>query len=127
VIVRLAGAGGVDHPNYIGGLVINNNVRTTPNHTYFNKSAFTAEALGTMGNANARFFHGPGINNWDMGLQKITRIRESMSAQFRAEFFSLMEHALFNNPNGNFTSSSFGRVTSAKAGRIGQMSLKFLW
>ena len=123
----LTGAGGVDRPDYIGGLVITPDVRDTPNHQYFNKSAFTSEVLGTMGNANQRFFHGPGINNWDAGLQKITRVRESMSVQFRAEFFNALEHAQFNNPNGSFTNSNFGRVTSAKAGRIGQLSLKFLW
>ena len=109
------------------GLVITPDARSTPNRQYFNKTAFTSEVLGTMGNANQRFFHGPGINNWDMGLQKITRVRESMSVQFRAEFFNAMEHVQFNNPSGSFTSSNFGRVTSAKAGRIGQMSLKFLW
>jgi Carboxypeptidase regulatory-like domain len=123
----LTGAGGVDRPDYVGGLVITSDVRDTPNHQYFNKAAFTSEVLGTMGNANPRFFHGPGINNFDAGLQKLTRIRESMSVQFRAEFFNLFEHAQFNNPTGSFTSSNFGRVTSAKAGRIGQVSLKFLW
>ena len=123
----LTGAGAVDHPDFIGGLVITPDVRSTPNHQYFNKSAFTSEVLGAMGNSNARFFHGPGINNWDAGLQKITRLRESMSLQFRAEFFNAFGHAQFNNPTGSFTSSNFGRVTSAKAGRIGQMSLKFLW
>jgi hypothetical protein len=123
----LTGAGGVDHPDFIGGLVITSDVRNTPNHQYFNKTAFTSENLGTMGNANPRFFHGPGINNWDAGLQKITKIRESMSIQFRAEFFNAFEHAQFSNPSGSFTSGNFGRVTGAKAGRIGQMSLKFLW
>jgi hypothetical protein len=102
-------------------------VRNTPNHQYFNKSAFTSEVLGTMGNSNARFFHGPGLNNFDAGLQKITRLHESMSVLFRAEFFNAFGHAQFNNPNGSFTSSNFGRVTSAKPGRIGQVSLKFLW
>jgi len=123
----LTGAGGVDHPDYIGGLVITPDVRDTPNHQYFNKSAFTSENLGAMGNANPRFFHGPGINNWDMGLQKVTKVHESMSFQFRAEFFNAMGHAQFNAPSGSFTRSAFGRVTSAKAGRIGQMSLKFMW
>jgi hypothetical protein len=123
----LTGAGGVDRPDYVGGLVITNDVRNTPNHQYFNKSAFTSEVLGTMGNANQRFFHGPGLNNFDLGVQKITRVRESMSVQFRAEFFNAFNHAQFNNPQGNFSSGNFGRVTSAKAGRIGQMSLKFLW
>ncbi|HXA51948.1 MAG TPA: carboxypeptidase regulatory-like domain-containing protein [Candidatus Acidoferrum sp.] len=123
----LTGAGGVDRPDYIGGLVITPDVRSTPNHQYFNKEAFTSEVLGAMGNANPRFFHGPGINNWDAGLQKVTRVRERMSVQFRAEFFNTFEHAQFGNPNGSFTSANFGRVTSAKPGRIGQMSLKFLW
>jgi hypothetical protein len=123
----LTGTGGVDHPDYVGGLVITPDVRDTPNHQYFNKTAFTSEVLGAMGNANQRFFHGPGLNNWDAGLQKITQVHESMSVQFRAEFFNAMEHAQFGSPSGSFTSSNFGRVTSAKAGRIGQMSLKFLW
>jgi hypothetical protein len=50
-----------------------------------------------------------------------------MAVQFRAEFFNLFNHAQFNNPNGNFASSLFGYVTSARDPRIGQMSLKFLW
>ncbi|HYM11195.1 MAG TPA: carboxypeptidase regulatory-like domain-containing protein [Bryobacterales bacterium] len=122
----LTGAGGVDHPNFVGGIVITD-PRATSTHQYFNKSAFTAEALGAYGNSNPRFFHGPGFNNWDFGLQKITAVRESMSVQFRAEFFNMFNHAQFNNPGGNFTSGTFGRVTSAKSPRIGQMSLKFLW
>jgi len=49
----------VDHPDYIGGLVITSDVRNTPNHQYFNKAAFTSEVLGTMGNANPRFLPRP--------------------------------------------------------------------
>jgi hypothetical protein len=133
----LTGAGGVDHPDYIGGLVITQDVRNTPNHTFFNKSAFVSEGtsvttanggLGIQGTSNARFFHGPGINNFDLGIQKDTRLRESMSILIRAEFFNAFEHAQFNSPTGSFTSSNFGRVTSARsAGRIGQVSAKFIW
>jgi len=123
----LTGGSGVDRPNYVGGLVITSDVRNTPNHTYFNKAAFTQEALGGQGTAAPRFFHGPGLENFDLGLQKVTKVRESMSVQFRAEFFNAFNHANFSNPSGSFTSGSFGRVTSAGAGRIGQMSLKFLW
>ena len=129
----LTGTSGADHPNYIGGLVITPDVRATSTHQYFNASAFTAEALGTMGNADPRFFHGPGINNWDVGLQKNTRIHETISLQFRAEFFNVVEHAQFSLPSGSFTSKSFGDVTGVptasrgSGGRIGQMSVKFLW
>lgn len=117
----------MDHPDFIGPLVVTPDVRATSTHTYFNKSAFSSEPLGTMGNSNQRFFHGPGIDNWDLALQKLTRVRESMSLQFRAEFFNAFEHAQFSNPTGNYTSSTFGRVTSAGPGRVGQMSLKLMW
>jgi hypothetical protein len=98
-----------------------------PAHTYFNKSAFTTEPLGQFGNANRDFFHGPGLNNWDLSVHKDTLIRESMSLQFRAEFFNVFNHAQFSPPTGNFSSSLFGIVTAAGNPRIGQMSLKFLW
>jgi hypothetical protein len=133
----LTGAGGVDHPDFIGGLVITPDVRNTPNHTYFNKSAFVSEGtsvttanggLGIQGTSNVRFFHGPGINNFDLGAQKATRVHESISFLIRAEFFNAFEHAQFNNPTGSFTSGNFGRVTSARSsGRIGQVSAKFIW
>ena len=70
----LTGAGGVDRPDYLGGLVITSDIRNSPNKQYFNKSAFSSEPLGQMGNANQRFFHGPGLNNFDLGVEKITRI-----------------------------------------------------
>jgi hypothetical protein len=111
-------------------------VKATSTHTFFNKSAFVSEGtsvttanggLGIMGTANQRFFHGPGQNNTDLGVQKNTTLREGMTLQIRAEFFNAFEHAQFNNPSGSFTSGNFGRVTSARAGRIGQVSAKFLW
>jgi hypothetical protein len=74
----LTGGSGVDRPNYIGGLVITSDVRDTPNHTYFNKSAFTQEDLGGQGTAAPRFFHAPGQANFDLAVQKITTIRESI-------------------------------------------------
>src|SRR5262249_47154177 len=42
-----------------------------------------------------RFFHGHGLNNWDMALLKDTRITESKLLQFRFEFFNVFNHAQF--------------------------------
>jgi hypothetical protein len=50
-----------------------------------------------------------------------------MSVQFRAEFLNAFNHANFMAPRRSFTSGTFGRVTAANPGCIGQMSLKFLW
>ena len=60
-------------------------------------------------------------------LRKITRVNERISAELRAEFFNLFNHAQFNNPNGNVASSNFGRVTGAKPGRIGQLGLRIVF
>ncbi len=85
------------------------------------------EAIGTLGNANRRFFHGPGTNNWDLALYKNLRLTEAKSLQFRAEFFNAFNHAQFNAPQGNIKNGSFGFVTSAANPRIGQVAIKFLF
>jgi hypothetical protein len=93
--------------------------------TYFNTSLFTPEVLGQFGNAKRRFFNGPGLNNWDMALAKNLPLRESMSIEFRAEFFNIFNHAQFQTPSGSINSSSFGVVTNANDPRIGQIAAKF--
>ncbi len=110
------------------------NPRNTADHTYFGETydatgnpvaPFSLETEGVAGNANRRFFHGPGLNNWDFSLQKSTQIKERMSLQIRAEFFNIFNHRQFQNPTGTINSSTFGRITSAWPGRIGQAALKF--
>jgi hypothetical protein len=120
----------VDTPNFVGPLVISNPRKTTAGQ-YFNPAAFAQSALGQEGDSRRRFFHGPGINNWDMALLKDTDITERVNMQFRAEFFNLFNHTQFLGPNGitgfaggQPTSGSFGDVTGAQSPRIGQLSLK---
>ncbi|HEV2499895.1 MAG TPA: TonB-dependent receptor [Terriglobia bacterium] len=114
----------VDEPNFTPGKILNNtNPRT--GLAYFNTSLFSQEPLGQLGDSNRRFFHGPGLNNFDLVLEKNVRVTESKQFQFRVEAFNLMNHAQFNGPDGNFNSGAFGLVTSANAPRILQMALKF--
>lgn len=120
----LVGTGGVDRPNYNGGPINIFDPRATSAHLYFDRSPFSEEQLGVAGNANRRFFHGPGLNNSDVSLVKRTTIRERFSTELRVEFFNVFNHAQFTNPVGNFTSGTFGRVTSARDPRIGQVALK---
>jgi len=65
--------------------------RNNPQHYFFNIENFSQSAIGVEGNANRRFFHGPGINNWNMAIKKITPIRESLSLEFRAETFQRVQ------------------------------------
>jgi hypothetical protein len=115
----------VDTPNFTpGNLQIGNPRSGSP---YFNTSLFSVENLGQLGTANKRFFHGPGIDNWDMALLKDLKLTESKALQLRFEFFNIFNHAQFLNPSGNINNSSFGYVTQARDPRIGQVALKFLF
>lgn len=114
----------VDTPTYTPGSLNIKNPRSGP---YFNTSLFSLEPLGLLGNSSRRFFHGPGTNNFDMGLLKNTRLSEGTSLEFRAEFFNIFNHAQFENVQGNINASNFGLAQSAAAPRIGQLALKLLF
>ena len=114
---------GIDVPDYNGASIHTVDPRTH-GLRYFDTSPFSMEQLGQLGNARRRFFHGPGLNNWDMALLKDTVITESVNLQLRAEFFNVFNHTQFQNANGNITSGTFGLVTQAAPSRIGQLSIK---
>jgi hypothetical protein len=117
--------GNMDVPIYNGGKLHFTNPRS--NQPYFDPSLFSLEPLGVLNTSARRFFHGPGINNFDMSLLKDTRVTERVSVEFRAEFFNAFNHAQFNNPSGDINSSAFGVVNSARDPRIGQVALKMLF
>ncbi len=118
---------GVDEPDYGGGsLGLNHNPRNQ--RPYFNTSQFSENILGTPGTARRRFFYGPGMANFQMGLLKNVRLTESKSLQFRLESFNVFNHAQFFGPqsvDGNIDSSTFGNVISAQAPRLVQLGAKF--
>jgi hypothetical protein len=118
------GGVGQDYPNYNTQPLQYFDPRKSANNQYFSTTQFTAESFGQLGDSNRRFFHGPGLNNWDLAAHKVTNISERVKLEFRAEFFNIFNHAQFTTPQGNITSSSFGLVTSANDPRIGQMALK---
>jgi Carboxypeptidase regulatory-like domain len=112
----------LDRPQYDGAYLQFRNPRSR--QTWFDTSHFAPEALGTIGNARTRFFHGPGINNTDLALHKDTVLRESLNLEFRAEFFNVGNHAQFQTPSGDVNSAAFGQVLNANSPRIGQVALK---
>ncbi len=118
---------GVDEPDYGGGsLGLNHNPRNQ--RPYFDTSQFSENILGTPGTARRRFFYGPGMANFQMGLLKNVRLTESKSLQFRLESFNVFNHAQFFGPqsvDGNIDSSTFGNVISAQAPRLVQLGAKF--
>jgi hypothetical protein len=122
------GGTGQDYPNYNNQPLQYFNPRKAAYNQYFSTTQFTPEAIGQLGDANRRFFHGPGLNNWDLAAHKVTNITERIKLEFRAEFFNIFNHAQFTSPAGTVNAtSSFGDVLSANDPRIGQMALKLFF
>ena len=63
----------VDTPDKVGSLHIMN-PRNSSSHYYFDPTAFASSAIGSEGDARRRFFHGPGVNNFDTALVKDTKL-----------------------------------------------------
>jgi len=79
-----------------------------------------------LGNAPRTICCGPGINNFDFSIQKLTSVGETKHFEFRAEFFNIFNHTQFLNPDGNITDGSdFGRVKRTRDPRNIQFAIKF--
>jgi hypothetical protein len=120
---------GIDTPNFSGGSVHIFNPRNSLTQLYFDKTQFSPEnpgnIPGVLGTARRRFFNGPGLNNFNVALSKITNFSERLNLEFRAEFFNVFNHTQFSSVDGNFLSSTFGQAIHAQDPRIGQLALKF--
>ena len=116
----------IDMPNYDGSpFHLNHNPRN--GKVYFNTAAFTPNALGTQGNAKRRMFYGPGMDNYDMALRKVTTFGDGKSIEARFEMFNVFNHAQFypdGSVDGNINDVNFGHVQKAADPRIGQVALK---
>ena len=117
----------LDTPAYQpGGLHINTNGRN--GKPAFNTALFSEETPGQLGNSKRRMFHGPGIENFDMTLQKDVRFTESRMLALRFESFNVFNHAQFYGPasvDGQIEDPAFGQIESAQAPRLVQLAAKF--
>ena len=90
----------------------------------------------TYGNVVKGSFTGPRYTDWDASASRYFPVTEAARFEFRAEFFNVLNHENFGDPNNSFSSSAFGRVTSSAtsavsgsngAYRTGQLSMKFVF
>jgi carboxypeptidase family protein/TonB-dependent receptor-like protein len=81
-------------------------------------SALTPPALGTVGNSGRNIFRDLGFRNWDVSVVKDTKIKERLTAQFRAEFFNVLNHANFSDPNGP-ANAGFNDPSTGNTGNFG--------
>ncbi|MBA2341714.1 MAG: TonB-dependent receptor [Pyrinomonadaceae bacterium] len=79
--------------------------------TYFDTSAFSDPAQGTIGNVGRNSVRGPGYFNYNLALSRIFDIRENVHLQLRIDAFNLTNTPRYADPSGSFTSGNFGRIT----------------
>ncbi len=115
---------GVDEPEFSGGPL---QLGHQPGKPAFNASLFSLPALGTLGNARRRFFHGPGEDNTDLALSKTTQLHEAAKLELRLEGFNVFNHAQFFGPaavNGNISSANFAQIQTASSPRLLQLAAR---
>ena len=104
--------------------------------TYFNTCAFTDPAQGSFGNVNRNTVVGPGTEDFDFSAFKLFHITERFNAEFRSEFFNILNHynPLFAPAAASATvgatvrdTPGFGFVTAAQPPRQIQFSLKLTY
>ena len=115
------------NPNFTGALYTRGNTAARVAQ-YFNPTAFSAPAFGTVGNVRRDSLTGPGYADWDVSLLKSTALTEHVRAQFRAEFFNVLNHTNLQLPNevvysaGPTQGTDANRATVATFGSPGVIS-----
>ncbi len=117
-----------DHADVVGNWRLSGNrSEAAMLNEYFNTAAFTANQVGTFGDAGRNILTGPGNANIDFGVIRNIDITERYKVQFRAEAFNVINHPNFNNPNANVSAGTFGTITGAAAPRVLQLALKAMF
>jgi hypothetical protein len=99
----------------------------------FRTDVFAVPQQGTWGNAARYILRGPGVNNWDLSLNKEFPVRDQMRFQFRAEAYNAFNHAQFtsmdtgarfDNTNKQIN-TALSQFTGARTPRVMQFALRF--
>jgi outer membrane receptor protein involved in Fe transport len=108
-----------------------------PNHVpggrtrleWFNNSCFAVPAFGVYGNAHFGSFIEPGVENWNLALQKSFAIPklETNQLQFRTDFFNAWNHTQWGYVSNVMSTVTSSRVEAAHTARQIQFSLKYLF
>jgi hypothetical protein len=101
---------------------------------WFDPAVFRRPARGDFGNAPKDVYRNPGINNWDISFFKNFPVAgERRYFQLRWEMYNAFNHTQYSGVDstarfdaaGNQVNARFGEVTSARAARVMQGSLRF--
>lgn len=89
-------------------------------------TSFATAGQYTYGNAGRNILRGPDLATADLSLFKNLPIGERAAFQIRGEFFNVLNHPSFSNPNSVFNTAAFGNITSTSTNnRQIQLAAKF--
>ena len=126
------------------------NPMTGSNNPYnrLNAALVAPPVVGSIGlESGVNYLTGPGINNWDISVQKEFVVKERLRMQFRADAFNAFNHTQFSGVNATVTYpalnnnnptnlvykadgslnniNGFGSVNGARDPRLMQLMLRF--
>jgi hypothetical protein len=123
-----AGDGGLVRANLVGKLHTLNPMSAQNFATlqYLDPNNFQAgNVISGYGTLGRNAVPGPNRFNLDMSLSKVTPlIGEKVSAEFRAEFFNILNNTQLETVNTGISDPAFGQVTQVYPARIGQLALR---
>jgi hypothetical protein len=70
---------------------------------YASQSSFRTPQPGTFGNCPRDPLVAPGLNAWDISIQRTFRFRERFGLEFRTSFFNAFNHPNFAEPSPDIT------------------------
>jgi len=93
---------------------------------YLNRTAFAMPDPGTFGNHERNSIRGPAFWKIDLAISRLFAFGVSQNVEMRLEAFNLLNNFNWGNPNTNFSSGNFGRITTiAGDPRIMQFGVKY--
>jgi hypothetical protein len=81
---------------------------------WFDTTQFAQPTGVRIGNTGRNQFYGPGGYNLDFSLFRSFPIGGQRRLEARMEAGNILNHGVYNNPNGDFTSGSFGQITGVR-------------
>jgi len=126
----LTGGGDGQRIVQLSNAVLSKDQRTF--YKFFDTSVFSRPLKGAVGSAPRWSFRGPGVNDWDIGLKRVFRIKENRGFEFRMDCYNAFNHTQYNgvnstarfDANGNQINGQFGWMTGARPPRRMEASIR---
>lgn len=129
---------GLDRPNLTSGVPLYiHSGHSSAKYQWVNPNAFVTNPIGTFGTAGHYSLRQPNYLDVDAAISRTFKLTERFTLDTRVEGFNLFNHPNFGGPtpstgvglgeNPTFSSSNFGRITTAGDPRILQGAFKVVF